>query len=302
MNITIVGPGAMGCLFASLLANAGHRVCLLDKSSDRASRIASRGLRLTGASGPLSVRPLATADAASIPAPDLVIIAVKAYDTQAAAASIAPVLAEHTAVVTLQNGMGNAEAIAAAVGAERVIAGTTGHGAHLLDVGEVRHAGSGRTVIGRLARAEDAGLRQVAALLTAAGLETTTAANVEPVLWRKLVVNAAINPLTALMRLPNGDLLSTPERRRLLDRVVDEAVAVVEGAGIVLPDADMRGRVHTVCRNTATNRSSMLQDVLRGHRTEIDAINGALLEQAAAAGVAAPVNELLVTLVRALSS
>jgi len=245
---------------------------------------------------------MATADAAAVPSPDLVIVAVKAYDTRAAAAAVAPALAADTAVLTLQNGMGNGEAIAAAVGAHRVMAGSTDHGAHLLDVGEVRHAGAGHTVVGRLAGPEDDRLREMAALLTAAGLETATAAHVEPVLWRKLVVNAAINPLTALLRLPNGDLLGTPERRRLLDLIVDEAVAVVEGAGIVLPDADMRGLVHTVCRNTAANRSSMLQDVLRARRTEIDAINGALLERAAAAGVAAPLNELLVALVRALPS
>jgi len=317
VNITIVGPGAMGTLYASLLGRAGHCVALLDEFPERAARLATHGLRLTGVSGSVTTRPLVTADPTALPPADLVIIAVKAYDTAAAARAVAPSLAPHTAVLTLQNGLGNAEAITAAVSPECVILGTTGHGAHLLDAGEVRHAGAGHTVIGRLNRAHDACLHRVAQVLSAAGLETSTTTRLESVLWQKLVVNAAINPLTALLRVRNGELLATPERQRLLDQVVDEAVAVAAAAGIDLldplpgppaaaepgaatPPSAVHGHVHHVCRSTAANRSSMLQDVLRGRRTEIDAINGAIVARAGEVDVPVPLNQMLCSLVRVL--
>lgn len=305
----------MGSLYASLLCEAGFAVSLLDKSPERAGRLATRGLRLTGVTGPLRARPLVTADAAALPPAGLVVIAVKAYDTESAARAITPVLTASTVVLTLQNGLGNAEIIADCVGAERVVLGTTDHGAHLLDVGEVRHAGAGRTTIGWFSGPENDALRQLATLLTNAGLECSTTAELEPLLWRKLVVNAAINPLTALLRVRNGDLLAAPGRLALLGRVVDEALAVAGAAGIDLagdaaprPDtpqgsawgSHMHHRVREVCQNTAANRSSMLQDVLKGRQTEIDAINGAILERAVSSGTAAPLNEMLVSLIRSL--
>ena len=300
MKIAVVGPGAMGCLFAALLTEAGHRVWLLDRSAERARKIALSGIHIEGIGGPRTVRLEATGKACVIGAVDLAFIWTKAYDTESAVESARPVLAGHTEVISLQNGLGNVEAIARVVHPSRVIGGITSHGATLLGIGSVRHAGRGDTIIGRMHSQPDCGLQQVAGLLSAAGIETSISRDIDSTIWSKLIVNAAINPLTAITRLKNGQLLANGETRRLLDLVAEESGRIVAQAGIPLAYPDIRDRIYSVCEATDRNRSSMLQDILRGRRTEIDAINGALVDKARALHVEAPVNEMLVCLVKAL--
>jgi len=301
VKIAIIRPGAMGCLFASLLDEAGHQVWLLDRSPERARELARSGVRIEGIGGRRIVHPRVAARAADIGGVDLVFMWVKAYDTASAAESMADLLAERTQVITLQNGYGNAETIQRFASPSQVITGATSHGATYLGVGQVRHAGAGDTAIGRLGAEADDRVRQVAALLTKAGIETGVSARIEGALWRKLVINAAINPLTAIARLRNGQLLESPETLKLLDAVVEEAKGILSRAKVDLPGPDVGEQVRAVCRATAANQSSMLQDVERGRRTEIEAINGALVALATDVGLGAPVNELLTNLVSALT-
>ncbi len=299
MKIAVVGPGAMGCLFAGLLKEAGHDLWVLDRSAERAEQIARRGIRIEGIGGDRVVRVNATCSPRDAGAMDLIFLWVKAYDTQEAIESSRPLLAPHTEVVSLQNGWGNLEAIVRVTGPRRAIGGITSLGATRLDVGRVLHAGTGDTVIGRPdGRIDD--LERVAGLLSGAGIPTRTSPDIEDAIWSKLIINAAINPLTALTRLKNGQLLEREDTRRLLDAVVDESKEIVLRSGGALIYPDIRRQVYTVCERTAPNTSSMLQDVQRGRRTEIDAINGALVDRARSLGVDAPVNETLTRLVKAL--
>ena len=287
-------------MFAALLTEAGHPVWLLDKSAERAQRIARSGLRVEGIGGVRKVRAKATSDPGDIGPVDLIFIWVKAHDTASAASAAIPLLAGNTQVVSLQNGLGNVEAIARAVRLQQIAGGVTSHGATLLDIGSIRHAGQGHTIIGRMNESVDEGLSQVAELLSAANIETRISRDIEAAIWSKLMVNAAINPLTAITRLPNGQLLRDRETRRLVDLIAEEAEKIVSVAGIKLAYPDIREQVYAVCKATVGNNSSMLQDVLRGRPTEIDAINGALVERARALNVEAPVNEMLTGLIKTI--
>lgn len=300
MRTVITGPGAMGCLFAALLTESGHDVWLLDKSEARADQIAKSGIRVEGIGGVRLVRPKATSNPADIGTADLVFIWVKAYNTETAVSAVMPAVAGHTQVVSLQNGLGNLEAISRAVAPQNIIGGVTSHGATLLHTGSVRHAGKGDTIIGRMRGQPDGGLQEIADLLSEAGILTTISPDIEAAIWSKLTINAAINPLTAITRLKNGQLLESPETRRLLDLVAEESERIVAATGMTLLYPNVRDRVYAVCEATAGNTSSMLQDVLRGRRTEIDAINGALIEKSMALNIQAPVNEVLLRLVKAL--
>jgi 2-dehydropantoate 2-reductase len=250
--------------------------------------------------------------------PDLVFVWVKAYDTPSAIKMIHPILADYTHVISLQNGLGNLEAIAQMVNPEKIIGGITSHGATLIDTGHIRHAGKGDTIIGRrrtepfvptssggklrevMNKQIDDELQKIANLLSGAGIETKVSSDVESTIWSKLIVNAAINPLTAITRLKNGQLLESDETRRLLDLVAEESEKIVKIAGISLAYPDIKSKVYDVCEATAQNTSSMLQDILRGRRTEIDAINGAIVEKAKELNINAPVNEMLTCLVKML--
>ncbi len=300
MKILIVGPGAMGCLFTALLVEAKQEVCLLDKSPERADRIGRTGIRVEGIGGTRTVPVSTTADPNDAREVDLVFVWVKAYDTASAVSTVDPVLTRRTPVVTLQNGLGNVEAIARYADPDRIVGGTTAHGATLLDVGSIRHAGKGNTAIGKVSGGRDSDLEDVASLLCGAGLDTEVCEDVEGTIWSKLVVNAAINPLTAITGLRNGQLLESGETRRLLDLASDESAWIASRCGVTLAYPDPRESARDVCRTTAQNRSSMLQDILRGRRTEIDSINGALVGKAEELGIQAPVNETLTCLVRSI--
>ncbi|MBM3238603.1 2-dehydropantoate 2-reductase [Candidatus Poribacteria bacterium] len=307
MKIAIIGPGAMGCLFAGLLTESGHEVWLLDKNPQRAKKLSQTGLYIEGIGGCRIVKLMVTSNLYDITAPrqsrdrpDLVFVWVKAYDTVDAIRMAHPILADHTHVISLQNGLGNLEAIAQIVNPEKIIGGITSHGATLIDIGHIRHAGKGDTIIGRMNKQIDDELHQIADLLSEAGIETKVSSDVEGAIWSKLVINAAINPLTAITRLKNGQLLESDETRRLLDLVAEESEKIVQLAGITLAYPDIKSKVYDVCQATAQNTSSMLQDILRGKRTEIDAINGAIVEKAKDLNIDAPVNEMLTCLVKTL--
>ncbi len=300
MKIAIIGAGAMGSLFGGRLALAGEEVWLLDVWEEHVRTIGDKGLSIATAAKELVSRPRATTRPEDIGRADLVIIFVKSSATRPAAETAAGLLGPETAVLTLQNGYGNAEVIAAVVGKDRVIAGTTAQGATLLGPGRIMHGGSGDTHIGELGGGKTDRLDKVAACLTRAGIQTFADDNVASLIWGKLVVNVGINALTAITGLKNGELADYEETRQVLALAVEEAVRVANAAGVKLPYDNAVEKVLAVAVATAQNRSSMLQDLSGGRRTEIDAINGALVREGERVGVATPVNEVLTLLIKTL--
>jgi len=302
MKIAIIGPGAMGCLFAAFLAKKDHDVWMLDNDPARAARINSQGVSCEGVSGNWHVKVRAADNPKDIPGPDLIIICVKTYDTKSAAASAKSLLGKNSVVLTLQNGIGNIELISEVVGAENVIGGTTNLGATLLADGKVRHAGKGETVIGRLDAVTTVEMRSIREAFNKSGLETKISRDIKSFLWSKLVINAGINALTAITRLPNGKILDFEPSRKILKLAVNEAVKVAKRKRVKLSYEDPLTKVEAVCEATAGNVSSMLQDVLKHKRTEIDSINGIIVRLAEELGIAVPVNSLLVELVKTIES
>jgi 2-dehydropantoate 2-reductase len=204
--------------------------------------------------------------------------------------------------LTLQNGIGNIEIIGEVAGSEKVIGGVTNLGATLLDIGKVRHAGKGETVIGRPDGKTSVELRTIREILNKVGLETRISRDIKGLLWSKLIINVGINALTAITRLNNGRLIEFEGTRRILRDAVTEAIRVAKRKRIKLIYDDPLAKVEAVCEATAANVSSMLQDVLRKRRTEIDFINGVIVRQGQELGIPTPVNSLLVNLVKTIEA
>ena len=302
MEILIIGAGAMGGLFGALLAPFAE-VCLYTTNPNHAAAINRDGLTVIGSDGVVrrcQIRVVSDPGQYGRRA-DLALICTKARSTAVAAQVALPLVADAGLALTLQNGLGNFEQIAAVVGRERAVAGITAQAATLVGPGQVRHAGSGPTV---LAAGPEQFIRVAAivALFNQAGIDTRIVEEVEPLLWSKLIVNVGINALSALLRVPNGILAQIPACEDLMAQAVDEAVAVARALHINLAYDQQKDRVHQVCALTSENRASMLQDILRGASTEIDVINGAIVAKGREVGVPTPVNLLLTQLIKALEA
>lgn len=303
MKIAIVGPGAMGCLFAGLLGRSRtkHDIWLLDKYPERAKKINAGGIKIEGISN-FSQPAKASADAKKIGPSELVIIFTKSYDTESVLAGIKPLLNENTNVLSLQNGLGNIEFISEIAGEDRTVGGTTAYGATLLGIGRVRHAGKGETIIGKPTRKIFGDLRQISSVLSEAGIPTRITKDINAVIWSKLIVNSSINALAAICQLPNGQLLKHEGTKELLRQVAIEATKVAKRKKAKLIYDDPLQKVEAVCKATSTNICSMLQDIINNKPTEIDFINGAIVRQGKGCGIKTPVNELLTQLVKTVES
>ena len=298
MNFLIVGPGAMGCLFAARLKKAGHDVILLDHIAERAALINKQGIKVEGILGDYTVQvPALTGNIPGIP--DVAAICVKANETRQAAKDIETLIGPGTHVLTLQNGLGNVEILEEIFGKERTLGGVTAEGATLLDDGHVRHAGQGDTKFGSELPIGDT-LEKIVSAFNDAGFKTQSADNVSSLIWGKLIVNVGINALTAITRLKNGRLPDVSGTFAVMEQAVREAVAVADAKAIDLPYPDPLGRVVDVCRATAGNIASMLQDVLKQGLTEVGFINGAIVKEGATLGIPTPVNHTLTCLVQAI--
>jgi 2-dehydropantoate 2-reductase len=297
MKIAVLGAGALGSLFGGRLAEGGHEVTLITTRAGHVDRINREGLRLDGLGGDRLVRVRACLSAAEAGPAELVIVSVKATQTREAMAGALGLVGPETMVLTLQNGLGNVESLAEAVGPERVIAGTSSHGANLRGPGRVRHAGGGATALGELSGLITDRLRNLGRVFEESGLGPVTLSdNVLNLIWKKLVINVAINAITALARIRNGRIFDFPETEEISRLAVLEAVEVARRKGITFPD-DPLEFTRAVALETGANRSSMLQDVIRRRRTEIEVINGAIVREGEALGVPVPVNKVLAGLV-----
>jgi len=300
MKTVIVGAGALGSLFAYFLARSNKPVAILDKYPHEAEIINKNGLKVEGISGEHQLRVKASAEPGDLGEPDLVLVCVKSADTASAAQATLPILKPDTVVLTVQNGLGNVERIAEVVGVERAMGGTTAVGATLLAPGHIRHAGDGETIIGETSGEITNRAKAIRDHLESCGLKASITDNLESLVWSKLVINVGINALTALTRMKNGELVNYEGARTVLAAAVEEAVHVVKEKGIRLLYDNPVDKVESVCRATAGNISSMLQDVIRQRRTEVAYINGAIVREAKRLGLTAPINETLDRLVRTL--
>lgn len=302
MKIAVVGPGALGCLITGLLkSRTKEDVWLIDKLPDRAKRIREEGIRVEGMSS-ISADIDVSADPEEVGACDLVILCVKSYSTEDACKDIKCLVGDKTSILTLQNGIGNIQILNDHFGVERVIAGVTNHGATLLGTGHVRHAGKGDTIIGMPKGKVLGAIKDAANILTKCGMETKISKDIDSVIWSKLVINVGINALTGITRLKNGMLIKHEHARRILRDAVQEAVRIVKRKRIKLSYDDPIQKAESVCKATAANISSMLQDVLSSKRTEIDYINGAITRQGKALGIPTPVNETLTDMIKTIES
>ncbi len=297
LNITIFGVGAMGTLFGSRLSSVAN-VTLFGNWLAQIEALQREGLTIVQPDGRQSHHMLqVTNDLNQIPPADIALILVKSHQTARAARQAANILRPDGIAITLQNGLGNLEKLAEAMGQRRAALGITAQGATVLVPGRLRHAGEGPTHLA-LTPGLEKQLQVVTDLFNAAGLKTTLVDNANSLVWGKLAINAGINPLTALLEVPNGDLVKEESLRQIMSAAANEVAQVAAAQGINLPYDDAARRAAEVSRATANNRSSMLQDVSRVAPTEIDAISGVVVRFGRRLGIPTPVNEFLLRLMK----
>lgn len=307
MRVLILGAGAMGSVVGGFLARAGASVTLLGRAKHMAA-IQERGLRVRGIWGEFTVHDLATyTDSATLPPDpyDVIVVTVKAYDTAAAAQIAARFTGPHTLVLAYQNGLGNAEALAAVLGWPCVVGVRAIFGARITQPGEVAVTVSAQpTALGAYDPATDvARVRALAETMQAAGLPTVFDRAIATTIWAKVAYNCALNPMSALLNVPYGVLAETEYARGIMRDVVEELYAVGEARGVsLLPrtaEAYMAYFYTAMLPPTAAHYASMREDLLLRRRTEIDALNGAIVSFGAMVDVETPTNLYLTRLIHA---
>jgi 2-dehydropantoate 2-reductase len=295
-NILIVGTGALATLFAARLSWAGYPVTMLGTWRVGLDALRANGARLVDAEGKehqFAVH--AIDDPSECRGFQQALILVKAWQTERVAAQLKECLADDGIAVTLQNGLGNRETLVHSLGLSRVALGTTTTGATLLGPGLVKAGGEGIISIERHPT-----LGPIADALKAAKFNLNIVEDAQSLVWGKLVINAAINPLTALLRVSNGKLLERPSAREMMKALASETAQVAKAEKINLPFPDPVVAAEDVALKTASNHSSMLQDVLRGAPTEIDAICGAVVKTGQKHHIDTPANWACWKLIKAL--
>jgi len=299
LRFAIVGAGAIGSLFGASLSLAGHDVILTHRNRSIVRTIQKNGVSLRELDGTVSrVRVPVRKGPAELSGTEVLIVAVKAYDTRELAESYRRLVPLETTILSLQNGLGNVETLRSRFRND-ILAGSTTEGALLLGPGSVTHTGKGSTIIGALHPRNSGKASSINIAFNAAGFSTKTSSNILGVLWAKAIVNAAINPLSALTRLPNGVLVKNAAIQEIALRVIDEGILVSRAAGIRLV-GNPRQLWRRILLSTKANKSSMLQDIERGNMTEIRQLNGAILSRGKKTSIKTPVNGILTKLVLAL--
>jgi 2-dehydropantoate 2-reductase len=293
--ILIIGTGALASLFAARLTAAGQTVQMLGSWQTATDAINRDGLHLLEGDEETSYSVSATANPAGCAGARYALVLVKSWQTQRAADQLAECLAEDGIALSLQNGMGNREILSQVLGADRVALGSTTTGASLVAPGRVRAGGEG--VISLSTHPQ---LKVLAEHLSSAAFSVHFEEDIDSLIWSKLVINAAINPLTALLGIPNGQLLANPAARQLSAQLAKEVAAVATAQGVKLNFDDPVLAAEDVARRTAANQSSMWQDVQRGAPTEIEAICGAIIRAGQKKRIPTPVNQTMRQLILAL--
>ncbi len=302
MRIAIVGPGAVGLMLAGYLHETSARIELVDRAPKRAGLL-TKGVRWQGKERDFTFTVPVTVGLEDPASKDLVILCVKSYAT-AAAARMLHEAGYRGPILTLQNGLDNPDAIARELPDAPLLAGITSEGANLAAHDHVRHAGRGKTAFGPLTAGAlpPAFLEELLDLFRRAGLDAELSSDPRSLIWGKVLVNAGINPLTAVLGVQNGRLLQIEPARQLMAELVREAREVAWQKRVALPYDDPVARTEEVCRLTAENYSSMYMDMSKGRRTEIDSINGAVVREGASLGLECPRNQAVTRMVLALEA
>jgi 2-dehydropantoate 2-reductase len=299
-KVAIIGCGAMGSVYAALMVDAGHDVHAVTLWPDHAEAMAKHGLRVHGASGDRTVRLHAATTTDGIGPCELVIIATKAFDVEAAARSALPLLAPHTVVQTIQNGLGSAERVAPIVGADRLAVGVVGgFGASLRAPGHVHHNGMEMVRFGAYAGLPRAPLAASAAIWESAGFRVLLFDDLRRMVWEKLIMNVTFSGTCCLTGMTIGEVMRNEDAWRVARGCAEEAVAVAIAAGIRLDVGDPIEHIRHLGSRIPHARPSMLLDHAARRRSEIDVINGSIPREGAKFAVATPVNDTVVALVKA---
>lgn len=298
MKIAIIGAGAMGCLYGAYLS-AKNEVILIDSYEPQIEAINQNGLVMLEADKEITYPMLAVRNGTDIGIVDLVIVFVKSIYTYEAVEANQSLIGEHTIVMTLQNGAGNDRDIMNFAKKENIIVGTSKHNSVGMGPGKIKHSGSGITTIGSMDPDSHVDL-QIVKVLGDAGMEAEVSDNIQRIIWSKLFVNISINTLTALLETKIGYMSENKYAWDFAKRIIYEAINVAEEDGTYFDRREVMEMVKHVCEKAGEGYSSMYQDRKRKVRTEIDKMNGAIVEQAKLYGVATPYNSLVVDLIHAV--
>mgnify|MGYP000884903046 FL=1 len=291
LSVAVMGAGSVGCYFGALLARAGHSVTLIGRASHMQA-INEHGLRLQTATEDIHV-PVATSTSAdSVAGADVVLLCVKSTDTEAAAAQIKPYLANHTQVLSLQNGVDNDQRLRQMLGKQPVAAAVVYVATAMAGLGHVRHFGRGELVIAPCPQGD-----AIAQQFSAAHIPTQISGSVLAALWQKLIINCVYNALSALTQQPYGWLVVQSGVPAVMQDIASECKAVALADGVQLP-ANVDEAVAAIARTMPQQLSSTAQDLARAKPTEIDHLNGYVVRRGQALGIATPANRLLQVLVQ----
>jgi 2-dehydropantoate 2-reductase len=304
MRIAILGGGgAMGGLVGGYLAKAGNDVSLIDVSEAAIATINTDGLSIEEKDGSTDVIQVpATNDPSRVGPVDVIVNFVKCYHTEAAVRSAAPMIGADTVVLSLQNGWGNAARISSIVGEERVLVGLTYHGGMLLAPGKVKHPGTGMTYVGELTGRKTDRLQRIVDTLRGAGMETTLSERILDEVWKKLALNACTLPTSSLLRFLSHELVAYEPAKTLMAEILEEVVAVAKAQGIALDYDERWAAITGLLEKAIGGKSSMYQDMEASRRTEIEVINGAIVDAGSKAGVPTPVNRSMLSMVQAVQA
>lgn len=300
MKIAVIGAGAMGSVYAGLLAGAGHEVWAVDTWAAHVDAIRRDGLRVEGASGDRTARVRATTEARDAGPCDLAIVATKVRHTAAAARAAGQILRPGAAAVTIQNGLGGGDAAVAELGAGRVVIGVAGgFGARMLAPGHARHEGMELIRLGEAAGPATGRLREIAGVWEGAGFRVRCFDDIHQLVWEKLICNGAFGAVCALTGMTVGEVLDSADAWPVAAACAREGAAVARAKGIRLGFDDAEAYARDFGAKIPGGRPSMWQDLKAGRPSEIDAINGGVARAGREAGVATPTHDLLAGLVRA---
>jgi 2-dehydropantoate 2-reductase len=299
-RVAIVGAGAMGSVYAGLMASAGHEVFAISLWEDHAEAMTRHGLRVEGASGDRTVPVHGCTSTEGVGPCDLVIIATKAAGAEAAARSALPLLGPETSVQTIQNGLGSADRVAAIIDPDRVAVGVVGgFGASLRAPGHVHHNGMEMVRFGAYADLPRTALEAGAEVWRSAGFEVALFDDIDRMVWEKLIMNVAFSATSCLTGMTIGQVLSDPNAWQVARECALEAVEVATARGIELQVGDPIEHIRSLGAKIPGARPSMLLDHMARQRSEIEVINGAIPREAAKVGLKAPINATVVALVKA---
>lgn len=299
MKTVITGAGALGSLFAHYLHDNNIFPVLYEKNEQTVSEIQSKGLTLVKGELSKTINPLISSSIDIISDADIIFLFVKSYSTAEAAGTLSKFLKKKPIVVSLQNGLGNVEEIRKYFDADRIVYGTTTMGASKPSMSEVVAGGSGIINIGGEHKGN---VQQVHELLVSAGLDCHTVSDPDLYLWQKAIINAGINPIAAILDIPNGGIIADKYAAMLQENIIREAVSSAQASNIKLDFSEMLEKTREVCEKTSINFCSMLQDIRNRRKTEIESINGKIIEYAGSIGMELPYNKTLFLLVKSLEA